>query len=81
LDEVAALLAAVRQHWAALSGTGIDGLRLSFLQRRGLLRRTDGAWQLHVQAEPFDVLLELLPWGISLVKLPWMPQPLMVAWP
>jgi len=81
LDEVAALLAAVRQHWAALRGTGTDGLRLSFLQRRGLLRRTDGAWQLHVQAEPFDVLLDLLPWGISLVKLPWMPQPLMVAWP
>lgn len=80
-DEVDALLAAVRAHWAALRGTGIDGLRLSFLQRRGLLRRTDGAWQLHVQAEPFDLLLGLRPWGISLVKLPWMEQPLMVAWP
>lgn len=81
IDEVDALLAAVRSHWAALQGTGVQGLRLSFLQRRGLLRRGDGAWQLHVQAEPFDVLLDLLPWGIHLVKLPWMPQPLMVAWP
>jgi hypothetical protein len=27
-----------------------------------------------------DVLLEKLPWGISLVKYPWMPKPLYVEW-
>lgn len=79
-EEVDNLLAAVRSHWKALGNTSVDGLRLSFLQRRGLLRRADGAWQLHMQAEAFDLLLKLLPWSIGLVKLPWMPLPLMVEW-
>lgn len=78
--EVTGLLSAVRGHWKALGNTSSDGLRLSFLQRRGLLRRADGAWQLQMQAESFDLLLALLPWPISLVKLPWMAQALMVQW-
>ena len=79
-EEIRSLLDAVRHHWKALGSTSADGLQLSFLQRRGLLRQADGAWQLHLQAEAFDLLLGLLPWSISLVKLPWMPLPLMVEW-
>ena len=79
--EIDALLAAVREHWPALRGTAAQGLRVSFLQRRGLLERRDGAWQLRLQREPFDLLLGLLPWGIAFVKLPWMRQPLVVEWP
>jgi hypothetical protein len=80
LAEIDALLAAVRGHWKALGNTSAEGLRLSFLQRRGLLRPADGAWQLNLQTESFDLLLDLLPWPISLVKLPWMARPLMVEW-
>jgi hypothetical protein len=80
LAEIDALLAAVRGHWKALGNTSAEGLRLSFLQRRGLLRPADGAWQLNLQTESFDLLLDLLPWAISLVKLPWMARPLMVEW-
>jgi len=79
-EEIEGLLVAVRSHWKALGNTSVEGLRLSFLQRRGLLRQADGAWQMHLQAEAFDMLLDLLPWSISLVKLPWMALPLMVEW-
>ena len=79
-EEIDSLLGAVRSHWKALGNTSVEGLRLSFLQRRGLLRRADGAWQLQMQAEGFDRLLDLLPWSISWVKLTWMPLPLMVEW-
>lgn len=79
-EEIDSLLLAVRSHGKALGNTSVDGLRLSFLQRRGLLRNADGAWQLQMQAEGFDRLLDLLPWSISLIKLPWMPLPLMVEW-
>jgi hypothetical protein len=79
-EEVDGLLDAARSHWKAIGNTSANGLRLSFLQRRGLLRRADGAWQMHMQVEAFDMLLDLLPWSISLVKLPWMPLPLMVEW-
>ena len=79
--EIAALLDAVREHWSALRGTAVDGLRLSFLQRRGLLAHGDGAWTLRMQSESFDMLLRLLPWSIALVRLPWMREPLVVEWP
>lgn len=79
--EIDALLAAVREHWSALRGTGVEGLRLSFLQRRGLLARDDTGWRLRMEAEPFDLLLATLPWSIGLVRLPWMVQPLTVEWP
>jgi hypothetical protein len=80
-EEIAALLGAVRDHWTALRGTGIDGLRQSFLQRRGLLTREDRVWKLRMQSESFDMLLGLLPWSIAVVRLPWMNEPLMVEWP
>ncbi|WP_077000829.1 contractile injection system tape measure protein [Variovorax sp. KK3] len=79
--EVEALLDAVRGHWSALRGTGVDGLRLSFLQRRGLLTRGDQAWQLRMQAEAFDMLMGMLPWRIEQIRLPWMPELLIVEWP
>ncbi|MEX8520243.1 MAG: contractile injection system tape measure protein [Leptothrix sp. (in: b-proteobacteria)] len=80
-EEVDALLAAVREHWTALRGTGTDALRRTFLQRRGLLRPVERGWQLRLQSEAFDLLLSRLPWSISLIKLPWMAQPLSVEWP
>ncbi|MCR6476990.1 contractile injection system tape measure protein [Variovorax sp. ZS18.2.2] len=80
-EEVDALLTAVRDHWSALRGTGIEGLRLSFLQRRGLLSRGDGTWHLRMQSEAFDMLMAMLPWRIEQVRLPWMPKLLIVEWP
>jgi hypothetical protein len=79
-QEGAALLASVIGHWDALKGTGIDALRASFLQRRGLLGVREGHWLLRPQPEAFDSLLARLPWGISWVRLPWMPAPLAVEW-
>ncbi len=79
-DEGAALLDAVLAHWQALRGTSVAGLRTSFLQRRGHLERRDDAWRLRVEAESFDILLGLLPWGLGLVRLPWMAQPLLTEW-
>ncbi|MBS0371529.1 MAG: hypothetical protein JSS57_20290 [Proteobacteria bacterium] len=78
--EAEALLAAVLAHWQALRGTTTDGLRTAFLRRRGHLRRQDEAWQLRVEPESFDMLLGLLPWSIGLVRLPWMPWPLLTEW-
>lgn len=78
--EADALLAAMLAHWQALRGTSADGLRTTFLRRRGHLRRQDEAWLLRVEPESFDMLLGLLPWSIGLVRLPWMPWPLLTEW-
>ncbi len=79
-EEADALLRAVLGHWRALKGTSVAGLRESFLQRRGWLEPRGGASLLRVEPAPYDVLLGSLPWGMSLVRLPWMAQPLHVEW-
>ena len=78
--EADALLDAVIIHWQALRGTNVAGLRTSFLQRRGQLENRDDSWLLRVAPESFDILLGLLPWGIGLVRLPWMSRPLCTEW-
>jgi hypothetical protein len=80
-EEVAALLSAGISHWSVLRRTSADGLRISFLQRQGLLHDAGAHWQLRVESEAFDVLLAQLPWGISLVRLPWMTKPIFTDWP
>jgi len=80
LAEAEALLRAVCQHWPQMRGTSVDGLRSTFLSRRGLLSEHDERWLLRVEPEPFDMLLEGLPWSYSTIMLSWMEKMLEVEW-
>ena len=79
-EEGEALLGAIIQHWSALGQTSIDGLRVAFLQRGGLLYPAPDGWLLRPQGETFDLLLDRLPWGLSIIRLPWMPACLHTEW-
>jgi hypothetical protein len=79
-DEISALLAAVLEHWSVLRGTSADALRTGFLQRPGMLEKRDGVWNLRVQSAPFDMLLNHLPWGFGVVRLPWTATPIFTEW-
>lgn len=80
-EEAAALLKAVIQHWDALGDTSPDSLRGTFLVRPGKLsQRENGDDLLQVETRSFDILLDQLPWGISMIKLPWMEKILRVEW-
>lgn len=75
------LLKAVIQNWGKLGTTSIQGLRESFLNRGGkLTTKENGDWLLQVESKSFDILMSSLPWAISVIKLPWMKQKLMVDW-
>ena len=68
-------------YWTVLMSTSPDGLREGFLQREGKLTLSDhGNWKLRVEQKSIDILLGYLPWGISMVKLPWMENLLVVEW-
>ena len=80
-EEAVALLESVIHHWEALRNTSPDGLRGTFLVRAGKVSlRDDGDWVLQVEANTADILLDQLPWGISMIKLPWMRTMLWVEW-
>lgn len=75
------LLQAAIDYWQALKSTSPDGLREGFLRREGKLTLLDESnWRLQVEQQAIDVLLGSLPWGLNVVKLPWMENLLMVEW-
>lgn len=80
LREIAELHESLLQGWSALGATSVGGLQTSFLRREGVLARQELGWNLKVARRGYDVLLDRLPWGIGLVMLPWMREPLVVEW-
>ena len=62
-----------------VNGT-IEGFQQSFLQRPGKLVQKDSNWHLQVEQKPYDMLLASLPWGIGIIKTPWMDGMLWVDW-
>lgn len=79
-EECDALLQAAIANAPVLRNMRPDGLRGSFLLRKGLLRPVPGAWELRVEKATHDVVLERFPWTWSVVKLPWLEGVLAVEW-
>ncbi|MEM7488948.1 MAG: contractile injection system tape measure protein [Pseudomonadota bacterium] len=80
IELIDGLLRAVVGQWGRLGKTSPDGLRETFLRRRGTLRQEDGTTWLTVAEGPFDMLLDGLPWPLTPVALPWMTGPCHVTW-
>ena len=74
------LLRAAIGHWSILRDTSPGGLRETFLMRWGDLSRIETRWMLRVDPGPFDILVRHIPWGIGVVVLPWLQEPLHVEW-
>ncbi|MFK8005454.1 MAG: contractile injection system tape measure protein [Saprospiraceae bacterium] len=75
------LLNAVIQNWGKLGDISIQALRETFILRNGKLsKKEDGDWLLQVESKSFDILLDSLPWQISIIKLPWMNEKILVNW-
>jgi hypothetical protein len=75
-----ALLAAVLGHWRALKSRSAEFLRTQFFLRDGKLEPVDRGWRLSVERRIQDVLIERLPWGLGIIRLPWMQPFLFVHW-
>ena len=74
------LLEAAIGQWEILKNTSVAGLREGFLQRPGKLFSRNGNLYLQVEKSSIDVLLDYLPWNLSMIMLPWMKDILRVEW-
>ena len=75
------LLQAVSEHWKVMSTSSVEALQESFLQRNGkIVILSETRFELWVEEKGFDILLEQLPWGIGMVKTPWMEEYLTCNW-
>lgn len=80
IEEAEHLLEVIIQRWEVLKSTSIDGLREGFLLRKGLLQKVETGLRLRIKSSSIDMLLDQLPWGIGMIKLPWMKDLLKVEW-
>jgi Contractile injection system tape measure protein len=74
------LLAAMIANWPAISLTSLAGLREVFLQREGRLEESEDRCRIRVQRKTLDVLVDQVPWAISVVFHGWMTKRLHVTW-
>ncbi|HMF71866.1 MAG TPA: contractile injection system tape measure protein [Flavitalea sp.] len=79
-EEADSLLETVIARWQILHNTSKAGLREGFLQRRGKYFLKNDNFYLQVEQGSIDMLLDHLPWNLSIIKLPWMNQMLRVEW-
>jgi len=74
------LLQAVLTHWVVLKKSTINTLRDMFLKRDGHLTITEDHIKLKIERLAQDILLEKVPWNISLFRLKWMEKIVHVEW-
>lgn len=79
-EEIKNLLDAMVIRWTALKSTSGASMAKGFFRREGSLRRVDKGFQLQIPRISIDILLNRLPWTISIIKLPWMEETLYTEW-
>ena len=74
------MMQAAIERWTIIHNTSVDGLRDSFLIREGKLVIKDNGIELRLESKAIDVLLDHLPWNLSLIKFPWLDKLIRVDW-
>lgn len=74
------ILEVVLKEWESLKSNSPEFLRETFLHRPGRLEKKSQGWRLTVEKRSYDLLLDHLPWTISVIRLPWMKAILFVDW-
>ncbi|MEO9481948.1 MAG: contractile injection system tape measure protein [Ekhidna sp.] len=74
------LIDAVIGYWSAIGHSTIEGFQGSWLWRKGKLENKEECWELKVEQNSYDMLLDRLPFTLSPIKLSWMEKPLIVEW-
>ena len=79
-EEAEDLMKHVIEAWSVLKSTSPEGLRQAFIARKGELIDKGDHWFLKVEENSIDIILSKLPWGYSMIKLPWMEKIIQVEW-
>ena len=79
-DEIKDLEKAVLTHWSVLKSDSVKGLQESFVNRKGTIEKSGNDWIVRVENSGIDLLLDDLPWSISILKYPWNDYIIHVEW-
>ncbi|MBL4899376.1 MAG: hypothetical protein JKX76_06970 [Colwellia sp.] len=74
------VLLSLKSHWSVLKNTSIANIRGSFLQRVGMMKLDDDQCLLHIERKGIDILIDQIPFSLSIIRLAWIKQPIIVTW-
>ena len=75
------MMNAIVIHLKAMGTKNLDALRGGFLVREGKLEwHEDGYWNLDVEKKSYDIMMQNMPWSISIINHPWMKNRIQVTW-
>ncbi len=77
---VNSMLKALTEHWSIIKNSSEDDVRGNWLIREGKLRETEEYWELIVKRQPYDLLMDSLPFTLSPIKYSWMKKMIMIQW-
>jgi len=80
LKEIDELIQSLIHYWTTLKNTSVDAFKYNFFNRNAIMTMNEHQLHLHIQRESIDVLIETLPWSISIIKHAWMKNIIMVNW-
>jgi hypothetical protein len=81
LEELDGLLNSVLQNWTIMQRSSIFALQSTFLQKKGRLSISGKNWDMIVERDSaVEILIDKLPWSISIIKLPWNDYTINTQW-
>ena len=74
------MFAAIKQYWKSVSKTSIEGIQTSFIHRQGIITFEEPYWLIRVEGSTLDILMDDLPWEMSMLMFPWMDRNILIEW-
>ncbi|MFC4635119.1 contractile injection system tape measure protein [Dokdonia ponticola] len=74
------LLESVIENWGVLNNASPDLVRHEFLQRAGKLSFKEDNPKIVIERKTQDILVDKLPWGIGICRLPWLDHLVYTNW-
>lgn len=79
-NKATSLMNGLIQNWPKVQNSSIEGIQETFIKRVGILSVSRENYKLTIPKKTVDILVESIPWNVSLIKLPWMQKPLHMEW-
>lgn len=80
ISEADNVLLSFKTHWAVLKNSSFTNIRESFLQRAGMMKLYDQQCHITIERKGIDVLIDQIPFSLSIIRLPWIKQQIIVTW-
>ena len=78
-QEIEELYRAILQYWNPFKSSSYESMRQAFLKRKGSVEMDEKGYVVRVSGSSIDILMDDLPWEISMFFLPWT-SPFLVEW-